>query len=210
MIYATIQLIIATGPSLGANRKSHYLNQCWLILKWILGNKFQCNLIRNVTFFIHEYQVQDSICKLVAILSWSQWVKIVMTTNKQIYHIYQTPWLHSKTWLWSTASSLYFAYSIPITGWLVSTLKGHQPYAAIMGTLCDGYCEYFGGNWSCHQIITLSHCEYFREIGHIPPPMCRCFSQVSIKPTSFLNADSVITPSICWLPAAEVWLVDCR
>ena len=29
---------------------SHYLNQCWFIINWTLGNKFQCNLNENSNF----------------------------------------------------------------------------------------------------------------------------------------------------------------
>ena len=33
---------------------SHYLNQCWLIVEWILRNKLQWNSNQNTKLFIHE------------------------------------------------------------------------------------------------------------------------------------------------------------
>ena len=33
---------------------SHYLNQCWKIVNWTLGNKLQWNLNRNLYIFIQE------------------------------------------------------------------------------------------------------------------------------------------------------------
>ena len=36
----------------------HYLNQCWNIVNWALGNKFQWNLNRNVYIFIQEMHLK--------------------------------------------------------------------------------------------------------------------------------------------------------
>ena len=48
---------------------SHYLNQCWIIVKWTLANKFQWNLSQNTTFFIQENLIENVVCKVASILS---------------------------------------------------------------------------------------------------------------------------------------------
>ena len=54
---------------------SHYVNQCWNIVNWTLGNKLQCNLNKNLYIFIHENAFENVICKMVSILSRPQCVK---------------------------------------------------------------------------------------------------------------------------------------
>ena len=48
---------------------SHYLNQCWNIVNWILGNRIQCILNRNSYIFIQENAFENVVWKMVAILS---------------------------------------------------------------------------------------------------------------------------------------------
>ena len=43
---------------------SHYLNQFWLIVNWIPGNKFQLNLYRNFIIFIQENAFENIICQI--------------------------------------------------------------------------------------------------------------------------------------------------
>ena len=52
---------------------SHYLKQCWNIVNWTLGNKFQWNLNENLYIFILEGAFEN-VMKLAAILSRSQCV----------------------------------------------------------------------------------------------------------------------------------------
>ena len=50
-----------TGSSLAP---SHYLNQWWLIVTdWTIDNKFQWNLNRNSTIFIHENSFENVVCQ---------------------------------------------------------------------------------------------------------------------------------------------------
>ena len=49
-----------TGPSLV---QVNYLNQCWLIVNWTLGNKFQWNLNRNYIIFIQEKPFENVVCQ---------------------------------------------------------------------------------------------------------------------------------------------------
>ena len=42
---------------------SHYLNQCWLIVNWTLGNKFQWNLKLNSIIFIQENAFENAVCQ---------------------------------------------------------------------------------------------------------------------------------------------------
>ena len=41
-------------PYVAYSAPSHYLNQCWNIVDWILQNKLQCNLNRNVFIYIQD------------------------------------------------------------------------------------------------------------------------------------------------------------
>ena len=40
---------------------SHYLNQCWSIVIWTPGNKFQWNLNRNFRIFIQENSTKNAV-----------------------------------------------------------------------------------------------------------------------------------------------------
>ena len=42
---------------------SHYLNQCWSIVNWILGNNLQLNLNRNLYIFIQENAFENVVWK---------------------------------------------------------------------------------------------------------------------------------------------------
>ena len=54
---------------------SHYLNQCWVILKWMLRNKHQWHFNQNTKLFIHKNASEYILCKKAAILSGRRWVK---------------------------------------------------------------------------------------------------------------------------------------
>ena len=56
---------------------SHYLNQCWNIVNWTLRNKLQGNLHRNSYIFIQENPFENFVCKMAAIFSRPQCVKII-------------------------------------------------------------------------------------------------------------------------------------
>ena len=56
---------------------SHYLNQCWNIVNWILENKLQWDFNRNSNIFIQENAVQNVVCKMASILSRPQCVKCI-------------------------------------------------------------------------------------------------------------------------------------
>ena len=53
---------------------SHYLNQCWNVVNWTLGNKRQWNFNRNTYIFIQENSFEDVVWKMVAISSQPQCV----------------------------------------------------------------------------------------------------------------------------------------
>ena len=54
---------------------SHYLNQCWDIVNWVLRNKLQWNLNRNLYIFFEENAFENVVWKMAAILSGLQCVK---------------------------------------------------------------------------------------------------------------------------------------
>ena len=69
---------------------SDYLNQCWNIVHWTIGNKFQCNVNRNWYIFIKENPFENVVWKMSAILSRPQCVKTFhftghLTVSSKIY-----------------------------------------------------------------------------------------------------------------------------
>ena len=50
----------------------HYLNQCWNIVNWTLGNKFQLNLNQNYAFSFKKMHLKMLSAKMAAILSQHQ------------------------------------------------------------------------------------------------------------------------------------------
>ena len=79
---------------------SHYLNQCWFIVKWTLRNKLQWNYNQNTKLFINKSASEDFVCEMAAILSRGRWVK-----NKSIIW-----WLFCIERLAKTASILKHGY----------------------------------------------------------------------------------------------------
>ena len=59
---------------------SHYLNQCWFIVKWTLGNKFQWNKNKNCSLFIKKHAFENVVCEMVAILPQLQCLKYLSFT----------------------------------------------------------------------------------------------------------------------------------
>ena len=56
--------------------QSHYLNQCWDIVNWTLGNTIQWNFNQNTKLFIHENASEIIVCETVAILSRGRRVNV--------------------------------------------------------------------------------------------------------------------------------------
>ena len=77
---------------------SHYLNQCWNIVNWTLGNQLQRNFNLNSNIFTHENGFESVVCEMAAILSWPQCVKLT-----------PEPKLHSH-------SSYMYEFQVSITG----------------------------------------------------------------------------------------------
>ena len=46
---------------------SHYLNQCWNIVNWTLGNKLQWNFNQNSNIFIQENAFENGVCEMASI-----------------------------------------------------------------------------------------------------------------------------------------------
>ena len=51
---------------------SHYLNQCWNIVNWTLGNKLQWNFNWNLNIFVQENAFENVVCEMGSILSRPQ------------------------------------------------------------------------------------------------------------------------------------------
>ena len=54
---------------------THYLNQCWRVVNWTLGNKLQWNSNRNCNIVIQENTFENVVCEMAAIMSRGRWVK---------------------------------------------------------------------------------------------------------------------------------------
>ena len=53
---------------------SRYLNQWWLIVNFIIGNKFQWNFNQNASIFTRENRLENIVCKMASILFLCQLV----------------------------------------------------------------------------------------------------------------------------------------
>ena len=53
---------------------SHYLNQYWSTVNWILGNKIQWNLNQSTAVFFQRYAFENIVCKMAIISSRPQCV----------------------------------------------------------------------------------------------------------------------------------------
>ena len=60
---------------------SHYLNQCWSIVMWNIGNKLQWNLNKNSNIFIQENAFECVVFEMAAILSRPQCVKLIKDSS---------------------------------------------------------------------------------------------------------------------------------
>ena len=75
-----------------------FLNQCWIIVNWILRNKLQWNFNQNTNFFIHENASKNIVCKMAAILSRGdelKYKKNFATLNGCVIHY---------AWTWTSYS----------------------------------------------------------------------------------------------------------
>ena len=64
---------------------SYYLNQCWNIVNWTLRNKLQWNFNRNLNILIQGNASQNVVCKMAAILSRPQCVKMAPSHQQMPY-----------------------------------------------------------------------------------------------------------------------------
>ena len=53
---------------------SHYLKQCWNIIKWNFRNKLQCQLRQNSYIFIKQNAFENAVCEMATIFSRPQCV----------------------------------------------------------------------------------------------------------------------------------------
>ena len=116
------QTIIGSDNGFNWQVPSHYLNQCWNIVIWILGNKLQSNLNRNLYIFIQENAFENAVWKMVATLSRPQCVNSLWSNT--ITAPVQRPW---KIWL----KSNFMVCNVP-TWLVVSPSICHQFTTAVL------------------------------------------------------------------------------
>ena len=66
---------------------SHYLTQCWIIINWILKNKFHWHLNQNIALCIHQNASDNIVCEMAATLSRGRWVNVEQTSVTATTHI---------------------------------------------------------------------------------------------------------------------------
>ena len=68
-IYASVNwVIIGSGNGVSpVRRQAITWTQCWLIVNWTPGKKFQWNLNQNSTIFFQENSFEDVVCRMAAI-----------------------------------------------------------------------------------------------------------------------------------------------
>ena len=69
-------LVVYSAPS-------HYLNQCWVIVNWILRNKLQWNFNQNTKLFIHKIAFENIVTEMAAILSRGRRVKYILMLSRK-------------------------------------------------------------------------------------------------------------------------------
>ena len=65
---------------------SHYLNQCWNVVNWVLRNKLQWNFNRNSNILIQEKSLENAVCEMMPILSRRQYVNGKGVFGRVILH----------------------------------------------------------------------------------------------------------------------------
>ena len=112
---------IMTGP---CSAPSHYLNQCWIIVHWNLGNKLRWNFNRNLNISIQENAFENVVCDITAILAQPQCVNLACSITAQT-RIMQRDWSKGPT-----------------------ELIGFQSYMITKLPTWDCYCT-----WSCWYTV---------------------------------------------------------
>ena len=85
---------------------SHYLNQCWIIVNWILRNKRRWNLNWNSNIFIHENALENVVCEMASILSGPQCVKNTCNCQRKTIR-YRTYYI----FVWHNGKEIHMMYS---------------------------------------------------------------------------------------------------
>ena len=65
----------------------HYLNQCWFIVNWTLGNKHHRNLNQDTKLFIHENVFEIVVWEMAAILLRGRWVNSLFHEFTYLPHL---------------------------------------------------------------------------------------------------------------------------
>ena len=68
---------------------SHYPNQCWLVVDWNLGNKFQWNLYQNAMIFFEEREFEFSLKAMNLKMSFAKWQPFCLDLNV-LNHVMET------------------------------------------------------------------------------------------------------------------------
>ena len=97
---------------------SHYLNQCWNIVNWTLGNKVQWKCDRNSYIFIQENALENVVWEMASILSRPQCLKVMA------WLLFSTK-LNTAYCLGSSEAVLYKIYRI-MHGLPWITILGHE------------------------------------------------------------------------------------
>ena len=138
-------LVAYTAPS-------HYLNQCCVIVNWILSNTLQWKFHQNTKPFIHKNAPEHIVCKMAAILFRGRWVKKVK--KKRMPKLCQCPHTYL---LRPAASSLTSLHPAKMGMWpLQRQDQGHQVPRMSWGGTTIRNLSILLITWWRHQMETFS------------------------------------------------------
>ena len=153
---------------------SHYLNQCWNIVNWTLGNKLQWNFNRNSNISFLENALESVVCEIAAILSRSQCVKeasmplaCIIHRNNELFAMWfqlknRPRIMHTNSALLSFAVVWYRQVNFVLPCHM-GTFHWHWTLAldtdSLILTCVEYWCNYIRGRHSihCHRWYRLNH-----------------------------------------------------
>ena len=65
----------------------HYLNQCWIIIKWTLRNKLLWNFNKNSSFLIQENAFENVVWEMAAILFRGRWDNLFLGICEELIEV---------------------------------------------------------------------------------------------------------------------------
>ena len=91
---------------------SHYLNQCWNIVNWSIGNKLKQNLYRKLYMITQENAFENVVCKMAAILSRLQHVNSFRIGSRPHFVLDGSQTSRIRPYLYGNRHAILFIFSL--------------------------------------------------------------------------------------------------